>query len=193
ITADCPLIDPQLMDYVIEAFYSWGIPNSHSTSINEQMRPFWDFAANRLPPPWKRTYPIGLDTEVCTFAALERAWREAQKPYHREHVLPYIYDPAHSIHISTLDNSSLPAEIPPGYFKVLVVDHDPDYGHYRWTVDTPQDLILLRKLYAFFNNQDNMSWEEVLQLFLAHPELEKINEAVKPKNVIEVDQRGIHE
>ena len=52
----------------------------------------FDFAANRLPPPWGRTYPIGLDTEVCTFAALERAWQEAKEPQHREHVMPYFYE-----------------------------------------------------------------------------------------------------
>src|SRR5512141_3008415 len=55
ITADCPVIDPMLIDDVVNTVTS---------------REF-DFAANRLPPPWNRTYPIGLDTEVCTFAALE--------------------------------------------------------------------------------------------------------------------------
>ena len=51
-----------------------------------------DFAANRLPPPFTRTYPIGLDTEVATFAALERAWKEATAKHDREHVMPYLYE-----------------------------------------------------------------------------------------------------
>ncbi|MGB9521614.1 MAG: cytidylyltransferase domain-containing protein, partial [Anaerolineales bacterium] len=82
ITADCPLIDPQLMDEVIEDLFFWKRDQSKPLSQGEKVleNPFWDFAANRLPPPWKRTYPIGLDTEVVTFAALERAWREAQQP-----------------------------------------------------------------------------------------------------------------
>ena len=50
------------------------------------------FCANRLPPPWGRTYPIGLDTEVCTFQDLETAWKEARQPHQREHVMPYFYD-----------------------------------------------------------------------------------------------------
>ncbi len=68
-----------------------------------------DFAANRLPPPWKRTYPIGLDIEVVSFPALERAWKEARLPFEREHVLPFLYDQ-------------------PERFKTLLVHHDPDFG-----------------------------------------------------------------
>jgi spore coat polysaccharide biosynthesis protein SpsF len=72
LTADCPVVDPGVIDQVVLAFLHTGA----------------DFAANRLPPPWKRTYPIGLDTEVCSFAALEQAWKEASQPYQREHVMP---------------------------------------------------------------------------------------------------------
>lgn len=75
ITADCPLLDPQLVDATIQAFLDGR-----------------DFAANRLPPPWTRSFPIGLDTEVCSFRALERAWKEAEQPYQREHVMPYLYE-----------------------------------------------------------------------------------------------------
>ena len=50
-TADCPLLDPYVVDNTIKAFLFSNV----------------DFAANRLPPPHTRTYPIGLDTEVCTF------------------------------------------------------------------------------------------------------------------------------
>ena len=71
ITADCPLIDPELIDQVVRAFV--------------ERRP--DFAANTL----RRTYPRGLDTEVMTAAALARAWREARQPYQRIHVTPFIY------------------------------------------------------------------------------------------------------
>jgi len=192
ITADCPLIDPQLMDEVIEDLFFWKGDPSKPLLQGEGMQenPFWDFAANRLPPPWKRTYPIGLDTEVCTFTALERAWQEAQQPYHREHVMPYLYEPDHSVHCSTLHVSQSMPDFPPGYFKVLVVDHDPDYGNYRWTVDTMDDLLLLREIYARFGNHDQMSWGEVLKLFQEDPQLNRINAAIKPKNVVEIDPRG---
>ena len=66
-------------------------------------------SANRLPPPWKRTYPIGLDTEVCTFAALESAWKEAIQPHQREHVMPFFYEQ-------------------PERFRILLVNHASDSG-----------------------------------------------------------------
>ncbi|MFH1265020.1 MAG: glycosyltransferase family protein [Planctomycetota bacterium] len=71
ITADCPLIDPEVTDRVIRAF------------VDE--RP--DYASNIL----RRTYPRGLDTEVMTAAALVRASSEAGEAYQRTHVTPYLY------------------------------------------------------------------------------------------------------
>jgi spore coat polysaccharide biosynthesis protein SpsF len=72
ITSDCPLIDPGVIDRVVEAFLDW--------------RP--DYASNVL----HRTYPRGLDTEVVDMPALERAWREAVEPCQRAHVTPYFYE-----------------------------------------------------------------------------------------------------
>ncbi len=71
ITADCPLIDPQVVDSVVSSF------------LNH--RP--DYASNSL----NRTYPRGLDVEVMSSATLSRAWREATETYQRVHVTPYIY------------------------------------------------------------------------------------------------------
>jgi spore coat polysaccharide biosynthesis protein SpsF len=76
ITADCPLIDPGLIDKTLEALLRADPPA--------------DFAANRL--PWKRTYPIGLDVEACTHDALQTAWTQAEEPHQREHVMPYLYE-----------------------------------------------------------------------------------------------------
>lgn len=71
ITADCPFIDPQLVDSIIEAAL-------------ENRR---DYTSNTLNP----TYPDGLDTEVFKFSALKRAWEDATLRSEREHVTPYIY------------------------------------------------------------------------------------------------------
>ena len=70
ITADCPLIDPQIVDTVVEQFFSGN----------------YDFATNTL----TRTFPIGTDVEVFSFSALNRAWENAQLPSEREHVTPYL-------------------------------------------------------------------------------------------------------
>ena len=72
ITSDCPLIDPVVIDNVIEQFLD-----------ND-----CDYCSNSL----TRTYPRGLDTEVFSFKALETAWNEAKKDYEREHVTPYIIE-----------------------------------------------------------------------------------------------------
>jgi spore coat polysaccharide biosynthesis protein SpsF len=147
LTGDCPLIDPGIIDRTVSAFREAGA----------------DFAANRLPPPWKRTYPIGLDTEVCTLDALERAWREASQPHHREHVMPYLYEVE-------------------GRFHTLLVDDRRDLGHLRWTVDTPTDLALVREIYAHFQGRDDFTWEEVLDLYRREPRLAQINAGVHPKD-----------
>ena len=176
ITADCPIIDPVVIDQTVSAFFGIGPklitesgdakPHSKSNLI-----PVWDFAANRLPPPWKRTFPIGLDTEVCTFSALETAWFEADQAHQREHVMPFLYENEER-------------------FRILLVNHDPDYGDYRWTVDTPQDLELLRQVYLRFGGRDDFSWLEVLELFKREPELAKINAGVDHKNYQDVEDIG---
>jgi spore coat polysaccharide biosynthesis protein SpsF len=155
ITADCPVIDPYLIDSTILA------------CIEQNA----DFAATRLPPPFHRTYPIGLDVEVSTFAALERAWREAKTTPEREHVFPYLYDQ-------------------PGRFKIHILNHEPDYGSSRWTVDTAEDLELIREIYQRFLPRVDFSWMEILYLMEREPKLMELNSAVKHKSYLDVDERG---
>ncbi len=182
ITADCPTIDPQVIDHTINAFF--GQPEQ-SKLQPPSSEPLWDFAANRLPPPWKRTYPIGLDTEVCSFAALECAWREADRPHQREHVMPYLYENS-----PVFDSLNLPAEpvnLPPGQFRVLLVNHDPDYGSLRWTVDTPEDLELVRLIFDRFGGRNDFSWLDILALYQREPELAHINLGIKHKTAFDTD------
>ena len=72
ITADCPLIDPKVVDNVISVY----IKNF----------PKYDYVSNTINP----TYPDGQDTEVFSFEALKQAWGNAKKSFEREHVTPYI-------------------------------------------------------------------------------------------------------
>jgi spore coat polysaccharide biosynthesis protein SpsF len=87
ITADCPLVDPEVLAEVVEL----------------QERSGAEFAANRRPAPAPRRFPIGLDVEVAELAALERAWREARAPHEREHVMPYLYEVAGRFRTAALD------------------------------------------------------------------------------------------
>jgi spore coat polysaccharide biosynthesis protein SpsF len=168
ITADCPLIDPNLIDEAVRAFA--GMTEGGALSLAADSQFPYDFVANRLPPPWGRTYPVGLDLEVCSFAGLELAWRQAVLPYQREHVMPFFYEQ-------------------PQRFRILLLNHYPDYGSLRWTVDTPADLELLRQVFARFPGRDNFSWLEVLDLFQREPELGCMNAQVQPKDYRAVDHR----
>ena len=70
ITADCPLIDPEIVDNVIEQY----LIGNH------------DYFSNTNPP----TFPDGLDTEVFSFVSLEKAFDRAKLLSEIEHVTPYI-------------------------------------------------------------------------------------------------------
>ncbi len=142
ITSDCPLIDPQVTDKTIAAFL--------------EAQP--DYASNVM----DRKYPRGLDTEVVSVGALERAWRLARKPYEREHVTPYIYEH--------------PAE-----FKLLSVTGDVDYSAHRWTVDTPEDLEFMRAVYSRMDADAEFSGRDVLDLLERQPELVELNRSVVQK------------
>ena len=70
VTSDCPLIDPILVDKLIEF--------AHNNNI--------DYCSNTL----IENYPDGQDIEVFKFSALELAWKNANLSSDREHVTPYI-------------------------------------------------------------------------------------------------------
>jgi spore coat polysaccharide biosynthesis protein SpsF len=74
VTADCPFLDPGVLDDVTDAF-------ANST-------PPADLASNVV----ERTYPRGLDVEVLQISALQIADREARLPHQRSHVTPYLYE-----------------------------------------------------------------------------------------------------
>src|SRR5918995_920221 len=116
ITADCPVIDPGLIDDVVD------------TLLEDE----YDFVCNRLPPPWPRTYPIGLDIEACSFKILEEAWQVAKEPQHREHAMPYFYEGV----ALTRQNRTLETGVSPRGYRIAVLHHTTDFGDYRWTVDT---------------------------------------------------------
>jgi spore coat polysaccharide biosynthesis protein SpsF len=71
LTADCPLIDAQVLDQVVEKHLSEGN----------------DYTSNFL----QRRYPDGLDVEIVNLQSLEKSWKEATAPSDREHVTPFIY------------------------------------------------------------------------------------------------------
>ncbi|HLO15046.1 MAG TPA: glycosyltransferase family protein [Anaerolineales bacterium] len=170
ITADCPVIDPALIDEV----------------VNTLLEDEYDFVCNRLPPPWHRTYPIGLDVEACTFRNLEKAWQEAGEPQQREHAMPYFYE---GVELSAVSRQ-LSEGVSPRGFRVALLNHTTDFGDYRWTVDTPEDLEFMRQVYRRFKGRDDFTWKEVLELVHDEPKLMEINAGVKHKTLKDVDERA---
>lgn len=85
ITADCPLIDPTIIDQVI-------LLHLNSSA---------DYTSNILKP----TYPDGEDVEVFTLETLEKMWKLAKLPSEREHVTSYIRDHPKLFHIAHLQHS----------------------------------------------------------------------------------------
>lgn len=146
ITADCPLIDPELIDRTVQAMHQAGVR----------------FAANRL--PWDRSFPIGLDVEVCTRQALEEAASHALAADQREHVMPYLYQDRFAD-------------------QVALIRHDEDLSRLRWTVDEPADLELVRRIYSELGEDGDFGWQEVLELVRAEPELSSINAHVQHRGL----------
>ncbi len=177
ITADCPLIDPALIDQTIQ------LMTDNGSLIT-------DFACNRLPPPFTRTFPIGLDVEACAFTALERAWRESTETFHREHVLPFLYEGvALSSPKRITENCLLSTGVSPRGFRIAQLHHQPDYGSLRWTVDTPEDLAFMREIFTRLSGKPDFTWYDVLEIVQKEPELSQINAAVRHKTMTEVDER----
>lgn len=169
ITADCPAIDPALVDQAVTTLLEGG----------------YDFVANRLPPPFSRSFPIGLDVEVCTFPALQRAWAESNQPFHHEHVMPFLYE---NVTLEILDEH-LSTGISPRGFKIALLNHTPNYGSLRWTVDTPEDLELMRRIFNDLEDKNDFTWYDLLAVVQKHPELAEINARVRHKTMTDVDER----
>ncbi|WP_078378901.1 cytidylyltransferase domain-containing protein [Sutcliffiella halmapala] len=74
LTSDCPIIDPEVIDKVVNYY----IDNRKEV----------DYVSNTL----ERTYPRGMDTEVFSFKALKKAYNEAILPWEKEHVTAYFYN-----------------------------------------------------------------------------------------------------
>ena len=138
ITADCPLLDPDVSSAVLAHFF----------------RQEADYATNTQPP----TFPDGLDTEVLSFAALERAWREAVLPSEREHVTPYLWKH-------------------PDRFRLANLAASVDHAALRWTVDEPQDLAFVRAIYArlYQSGRRPFGMADVLALLAREPALQHQN------------------
>ena len=123
--------------------------------------PKYDYVSNRLEP----SYPRGMDTEVFSFNVLNEAYLEAQGEPEREHVTPFIY-------------------WHPERYKLGNVAYRTDESYHRWTVDTPEDFELIRRiLETLYPDNTNFTLADILKLLKQNFEWMKINAHVKQKVV----------
>jgi spore coat polysaccharide biosynthesis protein SpsF (cytidylyltransferase family) len=148
ISADSPFIDADVIDLIINRFISADPPV--------------DYASNKLEP----TFPLGLDAEVFSRAALLRTAEEAKEPYERSHVTVYMYQH-------------------PELFQLLAVKSSRDLHSWRWTVDTPEDLEFARAVFERLDGRNDFSWLEVVEVLERDPSLASINAHVSAKPLTE--------
>ena len=118
-----------------------------------------DYVNNSMRP----CFPRGLDTEAFTAAALFRADAEATLPRDREHVTPYLY-------------------LEPGHFRTACVSDIQDRSNLRWTVDTADDLAMVRALVEAAG--DPMAdYATLLATCDSHPEIVAINATIQQKQL----------
>ena len=144
LTADCPLNDATVMTALVGRYRADGA----------------DYASTSYP---RRTFPLGISSEIMRASVLERAWRDDDDPAWREHVTPYIY--RH-----------------PERFRLSGFSCEADYTYHRWTLDTPEDFELLRTIFDHFGAHD-VGWRDVLAAAEAHPEWQAINAGIEQQRV----------
>jgi glutamate-1-semialdehyde 2,1-aminomutase len=113
--------------------------------VANYLKGYADYVSNINPP----TFPDGLDVEVFSFQALFYANQNAKSQADREHVTPFLRKC--------------------GQIKKRNVKNPTDLSQERWTVDEPNDLSVIRKIFEFFAPRINFSWKEVMKLKKRHP------------------------
>jgi spore coat polysaccharide biosynthesis protein SpsF len=148
ITGDCPLTDPQTVSMVINTF-------------READKPF-DYVHNAAGAGVHiqsvNKFPTGTSVEVIPFASLERAWKDSSDPLDRGEGFPCYFWRR------------------PQTFACKTIPCSVDCASMRWTLDHPEDLEFIRKVYArLYVPGRCFSMEDVLCLLKTEPELSKIN------------------
>lgn len=140
ITADCPAIDPVVVDAVVTGFLAGNY--DYYCLMGE--------------------FPDGLDCEVTSFSALEKAWLNAKLASEREHVCPYIH---------TSNKSD---------FKTGGLQLFSNLQNMRWTLDEPSDYALLEKIFnELYQPQKLFLSNDILRVIALHPDWIFINSQIE--------------
>jgi len=142
VTGDCPLIDPKIIDFCIDRL----------------KKSKYDYISNVF--PGDRTFPRGLDVEVFSFSALEKAYKEAKEIYELEHVTPYIWENRNQNFI----------------IGATVVASPQHKRNYRMTVDYLEDLDLIKTIYsALYKPGHIVDSKDAIRFLDENPRVASIN------------------
>jgi spore coat polysaccharide biosynthesis protein SpsF len=142
VPSDCVLIDPRIIDRVLAVCLA---------------RPeTYDYVSNLHP----QSYPDGNDVEVCTFAALARAWRAATRPLDREHTTPYLWDHPEDFRIGNV---------------VWETGRDLSRSH-RIVLDYPEDWEVIRRTFdALYPQDPAFGFDDIVRFLDDHDEVRDVN------------------
>ncbi|MDD5017165.1 MAG: glycosyltransferase family protein [Eubacteriales bacterium] len=152
ITADCPLIDPNHINHLLQAY---------------------DMSQDLITNIKHREFPRGYDIRIFSTGTLERINKEVDNPIDRQHVSTWMYlNPKNK-----------------GKFKILHWTAPPGVNRpdVEVTLDTPEDLELIRFIYGFEGQGYNLSLTcaEVIGIIDTYPEMYKKVAEVKRKDYFE--------
>jgi len=135
ITGDCPLIDPETISELIDKFRS-------------SDKDGYCLAGE---------FPDGLDSQIFSFNAIEKAHKNAKLLSEREHVGPYIEN-----------NKEL--------FKIGLYKKFNNLSHHRWTLDEPKDYEFLKEVFDnLYLKNNQFSVLDLLNFLDSNPDIFKIN------------------
>lgn len=147
ICADCPLIDPKIIDMTIKKF----LENSYdyvSTNVDKVEGEWINSTCN---------FPQGMTVEISSIKTLEEAWKKAKKPSEREHVFPYVQFNDNIFRISNIKNTK-------------------DLSYIRCTVDTEEDLKFVREIFKRLPKKTPyVKMDDIIKIVTNEPHLVLIN------------------
>lgn len=152
ITGDCPLMDPKVVEYMIDCY------------VNEK----YDYVTNNgAGDSTVREIPIGMDVQVFSYKNLKQIADSTTDPEDREHVSLYFYRGGRNIF--KIKN----AEIRDSWKRKYPV---------RLTLDTQEDLELIRMIHdTLVVKSEFFGLDDILTLCDKQPDILEINSAVKQK------------
>lgn len=162
---DAPLVDPRLIDEMIAYYLGNG----------------FDYVANtamRHSAAWKKesTFPVGTSAEIFSTELLGKVAEWTRDPTDREHVSSYIFE--------------RPDRFRLGAFEAVGKWASCRRSDIRLTVDTPQDLDLVREVFGrLYPPKPEFTLEDVVRLLVDQPRLLKINEQVVQTRAFEQRQQ----